>query len=110
MASECLCERVRYNIYITSRGIEEYLVVCGFGAALVLSRLRLCENKAVNQANVHFFWAPATAVHVATRQAGSKKKKKEKKMQRKHHSQHVWLFTPESKSRGRRKLRQGRSE
>lgn len=55
MASECLCERVRYNIYITSRGIEEYLGVCGFGAALVLSRLRLRENKAVNQANVHFF-------------------------------------------------------
>lgn len=44
MASECLCEQVRYNIYITSCGIEEYLGMCTFSTAFVLSCLRLCEN------------------------------------------------------------------
>lgn len=89
MASEFLRERVGYNIYMTSCAIEEYLGMCGVGAALVLSRHCLCGNKAVNQANVHFFGhLPQQYMPLPGRQAAkkTKQKKKEKKMQRKHHS------------------------
>lgn len=65
-------------------------------------------SKAVNQMNVLFFCfgVPATAVHVATRQADRKKRKKRCSVSI-ILNKHVLLFAPESKSRGRREQEAG---